>query len=479
MRTRSKSEPFVAATSFMEAEVGNYTNPAGVDFINYIPHSTVGLSYPRVESTISDVKAYKPEVYVDPLTKRWKRVKRSSVKTEISHENGLPYSLILRPKPCVHVSRVLALPGKTIVAHQRVNSAGNPLFERTDTRTYNFEDGLQMLNEIGPGSIEYILDGDHGSPPKYWGHDWFALMSRFHEACDQYIPSSTLIGESMIEYGVFKDALLLVLNPTRAISNLLRDGLKLGRKVRKMSLGRACLQIAKSSADADLYYQFGVKPAISDISDALDAHSKVSSRLQYLRSAAGRFVPVRVRQDLMSDFDGSIPEVSSNPNDSTRWQWVTTNMVSSATIGCWGRVRDDIRFRGDWAAYLQYFGINKVIGLAWELIPFSFVVDWFTNAQERINSMTRLQTGGPFTEFCNFCTSVKKRKVDELFLVPGYDLSFSGNMIEPSSVTSVAKITTVDYRRSLSIPDTSGLLDFSSLGLFHGITGAGLIIQRL
>jgi hypothetical protein len=227
-----------------------------------------------------------------------------------------------------------------------------------------------------------------------------------------------------------------------------------------------------------LTWSFGIRPAISDILDTLNAHQKVSKRLKYFRSYPGRYVPIRVRKELLSSCD-EVPGANPNPSFNDDFQWFTTNKSSTGVIGCWGRLREDLSFADDWTAYLQYFGINKVIGLAWELIPFSFVLDWFTNAQERINSLTRFHTGSPYSQFTNFWSSTKEQSTQKLFFIPGRDSSFGGPTTSPSSAYPVATIVETEYIRTSSIPDTSGVFDFSALGLFHGITAGGLIIQRL
>jgi hypothetical protein len=122
--------------------------------------------------------------------------------------------------------------------------------------------------------------------------------------------------------------------------------------------------------------------------------------------------------------------------------------------------------------------VNKVAGLAWELIPFSFVVDWFTNFQERINSFTRLRIGdGPFTEFTGFSCSVKQQLTELLYCNPGSStlLPTTGTGSDPFVLASR---TSTNYERFPYVPDTSGVVGSTNLGLFHYAAGASLLIQR-
>jgi hypothetical protein len=236
--------------------------------------------------------------------------------------------------------------------------------------------------------------------------------------------------------------------------------------------------LLRQSANANLLWQFGIKPAIDDIKKTLSAHESVSLRLQSLRQNAGTYVPVRVQKTLSSSISNSPlaqPSLVAAPD----FQWQCLSKESKAVLGCQGRVREDINLGSEWSAYLQYFGINKVVGLAWELIPGSFILDWFTNAQERINSLTRLRTGGPFTEFRNFSASEKQVMVEGLYLIPGYSSTWGAPMQVPDGPMLVAKRATTTYSRYLKIPDVSGVVDLSTLGLFHLITSSSLILQRL
>jgi len=482
MRTRTISKPFVATSHYEENTSFDYTRPPLVSFRSSLVRDTVGLSFPAYLSTLEDVQTPPPSIVVDPITHSWKRIKRQRPNIRLVTDGGYrgrSIKEILPVKPCVHDISQIRFRGETLVSHQRVNSAGNLVFERTDTRTMRFGDTLQLASRIfGSSTYESILTQDGRSTGDFLTHDWFALADQFSEACDQFIPSSTMLGESMIENDIFIDAFKIIVNPSNALRVFLKHAKTLGKSVRHMSLGRAAHHIAKRSSNAHLTWAFGIVPAISDIIDALDAHSRVSKRMKYLRENAGTYVPIRVKQELSSDYDPSPPSSNFGSGLSANGEWITSKKVSTAHIGCWGRVREDLNYTNDWSAYLQYFGINKVVGLAWELIPFSFVVDWFTNAQERINKLTRLRTGGPFCEFVRLCHSLKTVHSEDLYLIPGYDHSFGGEMIEPTASQVIASRDVIHYERSSGIPDTSGVLDFSALGLFHLLTGAGMIIQR-
>jgi hypothetical protein len=126
---------------------------------------------------------------------------------------------------------------------------------------------------------------------------------------------------------------------------------------------------------------------------------------------------------------------------------------------------------------MQYFGLNKVLGLAWELVPFSFVVDWFTNAQERINYYTRLRTGGPFIDIRTPCYSIKQTLTEDLFITNRGKNMLGWHGVSTDNPFKVARREVKSYVRTTKCPDTSGVVDLSTLGTFHAVTGGALILQ--
>jgi len=223
-----------------------------------------------------------------------------------------------------------------------------------------------------------------------------------------------------------------------------------------------------------------VKPAIGDIIKTLTAHQIVQQRLWYLAYNGGSYIPIRVKGEFSSSISNFNEPTSYPTNSSTSIRRWYTSRTSTGVISAWGKVRDDLNWKDTWNAYLHYFGVNKVFGLAWELIPFSFVLDWFTNVQERINELTRFRTGEPFSEIRSLTCSLKHETRSRVDLIPGRNNVLSGaSMVTPNGPITLCDIVESDYSRYLSIPETSGVVDFSSLGLFQAIASGALLVQRV
>jgi hypothetical protein len=408
-------------------------------------------------------------------------------------------------KPVSHVYKTLRpLAESREFSRFRAPTIGSCRYETTQTQIMT---PMQFLCDYW--TPEYVktnmLDLIPSNPDArtFHGADWFSLMSEFNEGLDNLVPNSFFSGETLAEGGIFIDALKLIVNPKRAVlgfflnvkkrhlhrHNLGELDLYYRNLIRKytasdrsevLSMGRD-FGIPKSvlleGTNAHLLYKFGVKPAIEDIRHTLSAHQKVDARLKDLSSFAGRYFPIRVRKTSSSE----VYPYGSNPSPgSIRFVSHVSSQKCVSSIFGMGRVRLDINDASKWRPYAEYFGLNKIVGTAWELIPFTFVVDWFTNAQERINDLTRVRLGeGPFMNVTSIGHSIKQIVTTDIVLYPGFDAPYGTTLIAPHSPTPLCQVDTVRYIRSPGLPDTSGVIDLSTLGLFHAVTGGELIVQRI
>lgn len=390
-------------------------------------------------------------------------------------ETGYKLRQFMPAHPCTHVTKSISFRTDAL-AFVYSNGAcnGNRYYSETYDNSAVYAKS-ESSGSLDPGS--YFLGlGYNGTSDAFRKHDWYALTAQFNEACDSFIPSSMLLGETMYEHSIFVNALKYIANPSSAIKDFLKGIVALGLK--KKNLGTIA-RILKGSSNTFLSYNFGVKPAINDIVSTLTAHQVVQQRLWYLANNGGSYVPIRVRSDSPSGYVNTGTPSSLPLAGATSFRKWYTLKRSTAVISAWGKVRDDLNWRDTWNAYLSHFGVQKVIGLAWELIPFSFVLDWFTNAQERINHLTRFRTGDPFSEIRNLTCSVTEETRGEIVYLPGYNWTLGMTMVQPNNQFIVAEIREKNYSRYLTLPETSGVVDFSNLGLFQIIASGALIVQRV
>lgn len=353
----------------------------------------------------------------------------------------------------------------------------------TNTFTKNFRSSDALFRYV-TGSTNPIswLNSNKGFLSTGGGfglHDWYHLSDKFSEAIDSFMPNNMLLGETLIENAIFRDAFKILVNPTNALKTFVKAFSRLNSKQSRMNLGQVA-SFSKGSANAWLSYNFGVKPAINDVKAILNAHSNVSTRMNYLSSNRGSYVPIRVQHSIDSPVSNVLP---TPVGGSSSYMYVhRVHKNSKAHLGCWGRVRDDLSYNDSWKAYVQYFGIGKVLQLGWELIPFSFVVDWVTNAQESVNTISRkfLPSFSPFAEIKALSASVREEEKFTINFFADTDPGGDGGYISPRRFRSlhIADATISSYNRFSRIPTTSGVVDLSTLGSFHAIASGALVIQR-
>lgn len=380
--------------------------------------------------------------------------------------------------PCTHTKTKvkwdsLAGANMTIEELAQVGSLDvNRVYQQHEPMSY-FQQFLSS-SFFGDSFITGASAGDY-TASTYVTPDWFALVDSFREACDSFVPSEMMLGETIIEYGLFADLIKIAVNPTRAIPLLIKA--IVGNGLYKKNLGTA-RKILLGSSQGTLTYNFAIKPAISDIKAIFSAHDIVSKRFDYLAKNGGSFVPVRVKKK----FPSTISNVTlPNPNlgNSTLRKQCDVK-VTDGVISGWGRVREGINYNELWKAYITYFGLNKVVGLAWELIPCSFLVDWVFNVQERINFLTRPSVGeSPFTEFKAITASTKNKIIETVYFVPGRNPVSGLQVVSPNSPSPIFQVEKSVYTRFTKIPETSGVVDTSALGLFHGFLGGALLFSRI
>lgn len=164
-------------------------------------------------------------------------------------------------------------------------------------------------------------------------------------------------------------------------------------RARHRAIAGLPLEEARAAADDYLTYIFGVRPNVKTLDDLADALSR-SRRLAETVSRMGR-KRVRRRRGNPSLQRISTKTVSSNityPASNLGSSWVldgTSHAFSEATQDSWwsGAFRMSVSDTDDWLGRCSDFfktidlisGVGLDIRTAWDIVPFSFMADWFAN----------------------------------------------------------------------------------------------------
>jgi len=343
--------------------------------------------------------------------------------------------------------------------------------------------------------------------------EWPILLDAFKEACNSRVPQAFFMGEDAKETTpILVSAFKVLLNPSKAVlttvklmKRLMKDRKRLlslnksrslrnlspveyarrkkdnvvRRKLRTYARQRLVMgdlkALVSGTAKMDLTYKFAVKPAIEDIRHSLASHSIIEEKLAFLASKRGTFVPIKVRRKFNSATTSyTIP---ARPATVPSYYDIIRSKDKIGMISCWAKVRSDQVVQPRWKAYAEYFGLNKVLGTVWELVPFSFVIDWVTNAQEMVNKMTAIELGSPYTELTTPLYTTIERTVFARYVQVPLHQDSSWTSCGPSTPTHVLDYQERTYSRVMSYPASTPHLDFSGIGKGKLLSLGELAIQ--
>lgn len=136
-----------------------------------------------------------------------------------------------------------------------------------------------------------------------------------------------------------------------------------------------------------LQYQYGWKPLLGDIHGAVSSfHSKYSSPKKWRTSVRA------------SSFDRSFDVISDNSGQFDYRE--SCRRSSKAVCGITVELKDNYDI-----LKLSQLGVINPFSVAWELVPFSFMIDWFVPIGGTLNV---LDVSAPYKFLGGYCTTVVK-----------------------------------------------------------------------
>lgn len=144
------------------------------------------------------------------------------------------------------------------------------------------------------------------------------------------------------------------------------------------------LNAGNSVPQAWLWYRYGVMPTLLDVYGAMEALERRDNG-QY-----DRYI-VTTRKKLRSELKYAEPVQNTYFG---RYYTMPVQQSESVHVSYGCKVRLDAALTQAEYLRLAEAGVTNPLTTAWELIPFSFVVDWFTNAGEFLGNVTALK---PYT----------------------------------------------------------------------------------
>lgn len=214
----------------------------------------------------------------------------------------------------------------------------------------------------------------------------------------------------------------------------------------------AALKTKKGVSKTWLGFQYGVKPLVSDILGSIDNLKNACDQPVYLHGVESRKARDMLRSDVRSlstyyDIPG---QLESHAQKQIRVKWrakYNPNPVYNTIVA---------------------HGFSNPFSLAYELIPFSFVIDWWINVGDMLSSLDNLLLFDKL-EIIKSERVVRARYITS----PGYIRSNGRSFVDPHHWT---RITRSDTRGS---PSTISLIASPkykpSVSLTHILNGLALL----
>lgn len=184
--------------------------------------------------------------------------------------------------------------------------------------------------------------------------------------------------------GELGQTLRMIRNPAMGLRRLVDDFGDIARNIRSSrrlaAMATHKREVAKNLADAWLEWSFGWKPFLRDVQSGSDALTKqfVASGIQTLAlKAVGKHQANPVETTL------------GRQNSFAKWK-TTTITVENTMVIYRGAVRVEARNPAVMDPALFGFSPEQFLPTAWELLPYSFLIDYFSNVGEIIYGWSSL-----------------------------------------------------------------------------------------
>lgn len=228
-----------------------------------------------------------------------------------------------------------------------------------------------------------------------------------------------------------------------------------------------------------LAWSFAIAPLISDIQKFQDTLAKIEEHVDWIKENSMKPVPVRFTKDA-TELGPSIqsvtyPSVSATSNVSGSGKFITFyeatyTAYATATYDASGLTKAELVSK----LRRKAFGFSDPGIFLFELIPFSFIADWFFNASSIIKYFTSIP---PLpVKLTNVGYWIKVNQVDTRTVY-----SYLKNTYTPQIILKqITSVTSIEYfERKIELPINYSGIDFSVPGIKQALLGLALGRQLL
>lgn len=255
-------------------------------------------------------------------------------------------------------------------------------------------------------TLEYIRDNGYVDESTPYGSGDFESTPQ--EEVDRFV--NDVMKDVVLKLGTDLDVLTsiaelkatleLIQNLIRSVRSPLSSAKAyLKRLAKKKSISKWQLvgQIHKDLGSAWMQYRYGIMPIMYDIRNLV----------KVLEGLSLKFLTVRSMRT--GTYQNVLPTEDAPFNQNGVSEQYYTRCTEKYEVRAVGKAR----FSSSWDFLYSSLGLNPFV-TAWELVPFSFVCDWFLNVGEYIQCISNNITNVLSDK--TYCYSIKKVKETEHFL---------------------------------------------------------------
>lgn len=269
-----------------------------------------------------------------------------------------------------------------------------------------------------------------------------------------------LMGENLAEIG---QILSMIRSPFKTSLKLLGKM----SKYRKLRLGKTTASAFKACSDAWLEYRYGWKPILLDCQKIIEAtHKKRESKEK-------RRLVARAGESVSNKGSGSWPcriNIGGYRASEGSSSWSVSTRVSVGIVY-------DVKNRTSSDDLMKLLGMrpSDLIPTMWELVPYSFVVDWFSNVGDWLQAITPDPFVNPRGNWMTSVTETLSERQGTSTLPSGYSTeSFWTGSYGSETITSLNVNRTVNQKITLT-PE----LTWKPLSVLHQVDALSLMNQRI
>lgn len=303
---------------------------------------------------------------------------------------------------------------------------------------------------------------------------WNELVASLGDSVELHMQSKTNVLENLATLG---QTIRMVKQPLVGLRALARK-----EKWRY----KTTAELSKLVSGGWLQYRYGWNPLRYSFQAFSEVWQKSQDHRRFLMKSLGTNVSLAARRVYTHSYPPSPKrEEWSAGTFRTQYPQIAEELISRETricVSCDRFLSEKMKIASQMQTAMDYLHANSLFDVLWELLPFSFCVDWLINVDmlTAAGLSTRLQ----MPDISNLCYSIKEKLVWRHLMTTGYGNLVSYYNRRTNDGVGVVAESSVGirstYQRNLGFPSGTDIVGFfGGVNLIHSADATALFIQML